>query len=159
MPGQSGRARSRTPGKDQRSRRMGHRRPFRPRRRVVARDRGRIDRDGSRPVRSLARGTRAQLAGEGGVVRRRPRIARRGGGGNAGRASGKARDRRPRDTFRGGFGSKPLSARCDGRADGVSFVPGARQLQQRPLPRPAVTAPAAAGEDRRRVLDVDGAGG
>ena len=38
-------------------------------------------------------------------------------------------------------------------------LPGTQQLYQRPLPRTSVTSPASAGEDRRRVLDVDGAGG
>jgi hypothetical protein len=58
------------------------------------------------------------------------RIPRRGGG-NALTAPGKARDRRLRGAVRGGFGSEPASARRDRRADGVSFLPGARQLHQR----------------------------
>jgi predicted PurR-regulated permease PerM len=55
--------------------------------------------------------------------------------------------------------SEPDAARCCRRADGVSFLSGAGQPHQSPLPGPAVAAPAAPGNNRCRALDVDGAGG
>jgi len=121
--------------------------------------RGRSDRGGSAAVGALPGGARAQLAGDDGVMRRRSRIARRGGGGNAGTASGKARDRRTRGAIAGGFGSEPVSARRDRRAEGMSVLFGTRQFCEPALPRPAVTAQTTAGEDCRRVLVIDGAGG
>ena len=114
--------------------------------------------EGATELAALAAGSRARLAGDDGVVHRRSRLARPGGGGNVGPASGKARDRRPRRAVRGGFGGEPAAPRRGRRTDSVSFLFGTGQLRQRALPGTAFTAPAAAGNDRRRVLDVDGAG-
>src|SRR5579862_7782121 len=92
-------------------------------------------------------------------MRRRSRIARRGGGGNAGTAFGTSRDRCAGGAVGRGVGGEPDAARRRWRANGVSVVPRTRQLRQSALPRAAVAAPAATGTDRRWVLDAAGAGG
>ena len=71
----------------------------------------------------LARGTCPRLAGHSSIMCCRPRIARRGIGGNAGTASSKTRHRRACGAFRGSFGAEPVQARRDWRADGVSLLP------------------------------------